>query len=42
MKMAFPLRIVSRKGTPETRTEEEDRLVQMIEDIVLKVERVHF
>lgn len=30
------------KGTPETRTEEEDRLVQMIEDIVLKVERVHF
>ena len=27
---------------PETRTEEEDRLVQMIEDIVLKVERVHF
>ena len=30
------------KGTPDTRTEEEDRLIQMIEDIVLKVERVHF
>ncbi len=30
------------KGTPDTKTEEEDRLIQMIEDIVLKVERVHF